>query len=378
MANSNKEEGRRDEDDHHRPFDYTDSKKEEETTGHAGDGEEGHDDYDYTDSKKEEGHDEHDDRPFDYSFIVLARVADAFLRNGCPEGYACAGEERSPPLQRPQDCSHGRVATKKPTSCFFPEKLSINKKRRVSSPASSSSNSDVDKLAKKSSSSRGKTKLQESSSKSTSSADSDDDTQLLRRWSVTKSRSRCIYSNSGEGTSTDRRLQRDNPAAGADRAAGRHQPPPAPAGPQAGRTWREVHRAMGGSEVVRIGKKTVHRSDTCTHQSRLLLNQGLETQVYEYVLNTEKEKINSREGLRVKVLNYYGGRFRMICRYRGSQKGMVFNSGWSKFLKQHDGSHLKEGESLLLLAFRTQKQRLCFVFVPEHLEDELNLQHQHD
>lgn len=81
MVDSNKVEGL-DEDDHHRPFDYTHSKREEETTGHAGDEEEGHDDDDYTDSKKEEVHDAHDDRPFDYSFIVLTLVANAFLRNG--------------------------------------------------------------------------------------------------------------------------------------------------------------------------------------------------------------------------------------------------------------------------------------------------------
>lgn len=168
--------------------------------------------------------------------------------------------------------------------------------------SASASNSDVDKLVKPSLSSRGKTKLQKISSTSMSFIDFDDDprwnTQLLPCWSASKRSSHCIYSNSGEGTSNDRGLQRDNPAAGTDRAEGRHQPPPAPGAPQGGRTWREVHRVMGGGEVVWIGKKTVHRSDTSTHQSRLLLKQGLEAQVYEHVLEREREEINSRKGWR--------------------------------------------------------------------------------
>lgn len=157
MANSNKIQGH-DEDDHHCPFDYTDSKREEETIRHVGDEEEGHNDDDYIDSKKEEEHNEHDNHPFDYSFIIFARVVDAFLKYSYPEGYVGAGEERTPPQQYPQDCSHGHVVTKKPRSYLFSEKLSINKKRRVLSPASAS-NSHVNKLVKSWSSFGGKTKL---------------------------------------------------------------------------------------------------------------------------------------------------------------------------------------------------------------------------
>lgn len=60
------------------------------------------------------------------------------------------------------------------------------------------------------------------------------------------------------------RTRRANANAGSDLAAD-HQRPPSPAAPQAGRTWRDVHREMGGDEVVRIGKKAVHRSDMELH-----------------------------------------------------------------------------------------------------------------